>query len=62
MIGMRMEAKTKALKLDTREIEDAKWVHKKDMKKVLDGSLDYDFTIPHKIAIARNLLEIWVEE
>lgn len=62
MVGMRMKAKTQELKLDPHEIADAIWVHKDDIKKVLEGRDDYDFTIPEKIAIARNLLEVWIEE
>ncbi len=62
MVGMRMKAKKQELKLDEKEIDDAIWVHKDDMKKVLNGSNEYNFSIPNKIAIARNLLEIWVNE
>ncbi len=62
MIGMRMKAKSKELNIDTNEIADAFWVHKDDIKAVLDGKEGYSFTLPDKRAIARNLLDIWVEE
>ncbi len=62
MVGMRMKAASQELKLDKKEIADAIWVHKNDMRKVLNGSCEYDFSIPSKIAIARNLLEVWVNE
>jgi len=60
MVGMHVVAKDQELSLDYNEIADAKWVHKKDIKALLEGSESFDFTVPDKIAIARNLLEIWV--
>jgi len=62
MVGMHVHAKSQELKLDSHEIADAKWVHKSDIKAVLDGKEGYNFTLTDKIAIGRNLLEIWVEE
>lgn len=62
MVGMRMKAKAQELKLDKHELEDAIWVHKCEVKEVLKGSTEYHFKVPSKIAIARNLLEIWVKE
>lgn len=62
MVGMRMKAKTQKLTLDKNEIADAMWVHKDEVRKVLNGEENSIFTLPNKIAIARNLLEIWVEE
>ena len=61
MIGMRLEAKSQGLVLDENEIADAIWVHKTQVKDVLAGKESF-FTIPDEIAIARNLLEVWVEE
>ena len=60
MVGMHVVAKDQELSLDYNELADAKWVHKKDIKALLEGSESFDFTVPDKIAIARNLLEIWV--
>ena len=62
MVGMRMKAKSQTLKLDTHEIEDAMWVHKDEVKQVLKGQEGLSFNIPSKVAIARNLLELWVQE
>ena len=62
MVGMRMKAKSQELNLDPKEIEDAIWVHKNDVRDIVNGSSSYGFSIPDKIAIARNLLEVWVEE
>ncbi|PLY07902.1 MAG: NAD(+) diphosphatase [Arcobacter sp.] len=62
MVGMRMKAKSQELTLDKNEIADAIWVHKDEVREVLNGKDDGAFSIPNKIAIARNLLELWVEE
>jgi len=60
MIGTHVKAKSKELNIDTHEIEDAKWVHKNDIRAILNGDENFGFSLPTKIAIARNLLENWV--
>ena len=62
MIGMQLEATTKNIQIDTHELQDAKWVHKSEVKAVLEGDTNSTFLLPTKIAIARNLLELWVNE
>jgi len=61
MIGLHVKAKEQKLNLDPHEISDAKWVHKDDIKLMLNGDESFGFSIPPKIAIARNLLEYWVQ-
>lgn len=61
MIGLHVKAKDKKLSIDTYELNDAKWVHKDDIKAILDGDNSFGISLPNKIAIARNLLEIWVD-
>jgi NAD+ diphosphatase len=60
MIGVHVKAKSQKLTIDKHEIADAKWIHKDDIKKILHGDESFGFSIPSKIAVARNLLEIWV--
>ncbi len=62
MVGMRMKAKTQDLILDKNEIADAFWVHKDELREVFNGKNNSLFSIPRKMAIARNLLEIWINE
>ncbi|MGL1919781.1 MAG: NAD(+) diphosphatase [Hyphomicrobiales bacterium] len=62
MFGMHIEAKTQALNIDYHEIADAMWVDKADVIKVLNGDESFPFLLPPSVAIARNLLEIWVGE
>ncbi|WP_024954164.1 NAD(+) diphosphatase [Sulfurospirillum arcachonense] len=61
MIGVHVKAKTKEITIDPHEIEDAKWVHKDDIKQILDGDESFGISTPRKIAIARNLLEYWIK-
>ena len=60
MIGVHVKAKTKELTIDPHEIADAKWIHKDDVKAILDGDDSYGILLPKKIAISRNLLEAWL--
>lgn len=60
MIGVHVKAKSKELCIDTHEIEDAKWVHKDDIRAILNGDESFGFSLPTKIAVGRNLLEEWV--
>lgn len=60
MFGMHIEAKTQELNIDTHEIADAMWVDKDDIIKGLNGDESLPFFLPPSIAIARNLLELWV--
>jgi len=62
MIGLHVKAQDKELTIDYHELNNAKWVHKDDLKKILDGDESFGFSLPQKIAIARNLLEIWIAE
>ncbi|WP_159084635.1 NAD(+) diphosphatase [Dongshaea marina] len=62
MAGMRLEAKTRALALDSDELADAIWVDKQTVKAVLTEGADSSFTLPRRDAIARDLLELWVSE
>jgi len=59
MIGFWAAAKQDDLRLDPNEIEDARWVERPALRtpKELDG-----FTIPPRFAIARRLIQTWVDE
>lgn len=61
MVGIHLVAQSQKLTLDPKEIADAKWVHKDDVKRMLAGDEGFGMSIPDKIAIARNLLEFWVQ-
>lgn len=59
MIGVHIEAESKELNIDPHEIADAKWFHKDQIKKILNGDTSFGVSMPNKIAISRNLLESW---
>lgn len=61
MVGMHIEAISKELNIDKNEINDAMWVHKDELKKVLKGESG-KFTVPGGFAIARDLLEYWLKD
>lgn len=60
MIGVHVEAKTTDLTIDLKELEDAMWVSKNDIRAALLGDQTLPFIVAPKEAIARNLLEYWV--
>jgi NAD+ diphosphatase len=62
MIGVHVEARDMALKINYDELADARWVLKSELIAVLNGSTDYGYTLPPRVAIARTLLDEWVKE
>jgi NAD+ diphosphatase len=60
MIGVRMEALSMDTRMDEKELLDLKWVSKAEVQAVLNGAADLGFNLPSPVAIARNLLEVWV--
>mgnify|MGYP001369300545 CR=1 FL=1 len=62
MIGVHIEAQSDELNIDYHELEEAMWVSKSDVNAVFTGDTDKSFLLPPKIAIARNLLEHWVND
>ncbi len=60
MIGCTSEAQTAKIKIDHNELEDAIWVSREKVFRVLSGT-DDTFFVARKGAIARFLIEKWVE-
>ncbi len=60
MIGVHIEAQDDKLTIDYNELAEAIWVSKSEMKAVFAGDNNKHFLLPPKIAIARNLLEHWI--
>lgn len=60
MIGLHVKAASKELDIDTNEIADARWFHKDEIKKILSGDESFGISTPKEVAIARNLLEWWI--
>ena len=61
MLGCVCEAEDQALTVDYAELEDAQWVSRAKMQVILDGKHPR-MTPPRKDAIARAILEDWVND
>ncbi|MEM1022080.1 MAG: NAD(+) diphosphatase [Myxococcota bacterium] len=59
MIGFWASTRQEALSLDEKEIEEARWVEREALRA--PERLE-DFTIPPRFAIARRLIQTWVDE
>ena len=59
MIGCHARAEGPELRIDTTELEDARWFSREEIGAALDERPDAAFQAPPKTAIARTLLERW---
>jgi len=59
MLAAIATAESNALTIDTKEIEDAFWVTRDEVRAALAGAEDARFLPPPPYAIARTLLEEW---
>ena len=62
MIGVKAQALTTDITLDDKELADARWFDKAALQESFETGGDSSFRIPPKIAIARYLLEEWLQE
>jgi NAD+ diphosphatase len=60
MIGCHADAQGAELKIDTAELEDARWFSREEVTQALQRHPDAAFEAPPKTAIARTLLERWL--
>jgi NAD+ diphosphatase len=60
MIGCHADAESPGLKIDTAELEDARWFSRDEVRAALAGGPDAPFQAPPPAAIARTLLERWL--
>jgi len=59
MMGFLAEVENEDLTLDPTEIEEAKWFTRAEAQAAYDG--DGDIMVPPKMAIAHQLLKVWLE-
>ncbi|MEE2525500.1 NAD(+) diphosphatase [Hyphobacterium sp. HN65] len=59
MLAVIIEAITVDIKVDTHEIESARWFSREEIHDMLSGQHP-EADVPPSIAIARRLLEVWV--
>ena len=61
MIGAHAAALDDSLTIDTNELDDARWFTRDEVVAALAGEPDAPFLPPPRFAIARTLLEHWVD-
>jgi NAD+ diphosphatase len=61
MIGCSARALTSDLTIDTTELDDARWFTRQEVRDAIAGSARAAFQPPPRTAIARTLMEDWLE-
>jgi NAD+ diphosphatase len=61
MIGAHADAADDSLTIDKNELEDARWFDREEVIAALANEPDASFLPPPRSAIARTLLEAWVD-
>ena len=61
MIGCHAMARSDELTIDINELEDARWFTRGEIQEALSGALSASFQPPPRAAIARTLLEHWLQ-
>jgi NAD+ diphosphatase len=61
MIGCYTEALSRDFQIDSREIEDARWMDKREIRARLAGDIADAIKLPARIAIAHHLIRDWAE-
>ncbi len=61
MIGAHADALSDSLTIDTNELDDARWFSREEVVEALAGDPAAPFQAPPHSAIARTLLERWVD-
>lgn len=59
MMGFIATAQSRALKLDEKEIVEARWISRNDIRALLAGERIDDVRLPPRFTIARRLIEKW---
>jgi NAD+ diphosphatase len=59
MLGCYAEAKSRDFKIDGKEIEDARWLTKAEVRTRLAGDIEDEMKLPVTIAIAHFLIRDW---
>jgi NAD+ diphosphatase len=60
MLGCHAEAVSDVLTIDRNELDDARWFIREEVAAAFAGAPDAPFLVPPKAAIARTLLEHWL--
>ncbi len=61
MMGFIADARDRALTLDAKEIEEARWVERDVVRRLISGEQREDLRLPPRFTIARRLIERWAD-
>ena len=61
MMGAIAQATTTEIKVDTTELEDARWFSRAEAQQLLDGTHRDGLNSPVRMAIAHHILKAWLE-
>jgi NAD+ diphosphatase len=59
MLGFHATARTREIRIDSAELQDARWYSRDWLRTHEDGA---DFRMPRKDSIARRLIEDWLQQ
>ncbi len=62
MIGCEAEALSRDIVMDRAELEDCRWFSRAEVRAMIEGRHDQRFFAPNATAIARALLEHWLDK
>ncbi len=62
MVGCEAQALSREIAVDRAELEDCRWFSRAEVRGMLEGRHHRGFFAPNRIAIARTLLEHWLDE
>jgi len=62
MIGCHARALTTDIRVDTTELEDARWFSRADAADMLTKRHAQGFSTPPSVAIAHHIIRAWVED
>ncbi|MEM0986124.1 MAG: NAD(+) diphosphatase [Pseudomonadota bacterium] len=60
MVGLILEAETEEINIDPKELEDAHWLSRADVRAMLDGTHDL-WGCPPPMAVAHHILKVWAD-
>jgi NAD+ diphosphatase len=61
MLGCHGEALSTEIAMDANELEDCRWFHRDEVRAMRDGTHPDGLTCPPPLAIARHLIEAWLD-
>jgi NAD+ diphosphatase len=61
MIGCLAEARSREIRIDQQELEDARWFDRDEVRSMYQKSHPQGLAAPNRMAIAHHLLRFWLD-